>query len=202
MVLNVQWDFGQFDAAFLSVPSNSFGGSTIGAPIADALPPSAPPVLNVVSVALPPALPSAGDPVPDTTVVTAEQPDSIATYGRQRAPVIVAIVASVEAAQELAAYLGRPTPAYWFSGFRIGLSGLSDAEQDALAELELGDQLRVSKRFDAVAQPVVLDLFVEGIEHEVGPDGHTVTLTTSPAVLWEPFELDVSELDDTAYGLG
>jgi hypothetical protein len=93
-------------------------------------------------------------------------------------------------------------PQYWFSNIEVLLNGLGDADRDTVCELEIGDQIRVSKRFPNVAQPVVQDLFVEGIEHIINQSSHTVRIYTSPADLYELFLLDSSELDDSEFGLG
>jgi len=70
-----------------------------------------------------------------------------------------------------------------------------------VAVLEIGDQIRVSKRFPNVANPVVEDLFVEGIDHKITPSNHTIVLQCSPADLFTVFILDTSELDDADVGL-
>jgi hypothetical protein len=152
-------------------------------------------------VALPPPLPTTLNPNPSVDAVRADNAESVNVYGSQSSPVIMTLLSSVEAAQTLAAYLGRAQPVYWYSQIRIVLNGLADAIQDTIANLEIGDQMRVSKRFTGVAAPVVQDLYVEGIEHEIRPSGHTVVLHTSPATLWTDFILDTSDLDDVAYGL-
>lgn len=133
--------------------------------------------------------------------VTATETASVADFGRQGGQ-IVTILADVPFAVELAEYLIRPLPQYWFSSIEVLLNGVEDADRGTVAELEIGDQIRVSKRFPNVANPVVQELFVEGVEHEIGVDRHVVRLYCSPAELFELFRLDTSELDDPAYGLG
>jgi hypothetical protein len=98
--------------------------------------------------------------------------------------------------------LVRPIPEYWFSSIEVLLNAIPAIEMDAVAELEIGDQITVSKRFPNVTNPVVQDLFVEGVEHEITADRHVVRFYCSPATLYEPFLLDTSELDDPSYGLG
>jgi hypothetical protein len=135
------------------------------------------------------------------TAITATESASIADFGRQSNQ-IVTILAEAPFAVDLAEYLIRPLPEYWFSSIEVLLNGVPDGVRGSVAELEIGDQIRVSKRFPKVADPVVQELFVEGVEHEITVDRHTVRLYCSPAALYELFLLDTSELDDPAFGLG
>ena len=148
---------------------------------------------------------------PTTTVlesVTARAPDSVTTFGETSAQLVVILDNStnpetgVSFAQDLAGYLVREIPVYWFSNIEISMNGISEAQRDLVAVLEIGDQIRVSKRFPNVANPVVEDLFVEGIDHKISPSNHTVILQCSPADLFTVFILDTSELDDAEVGLG
>lgn len=158
------------------------------------------PVLNNVTV----AVAASRDPLapqPALEAIQSTDTDSVTSFGQNSAQVVV-IVEDTTFARDLAEYLVRPLPQYWFSNIEVLLNGLGDADRDTVCELEIGDQIRVSKRFPNVAQPVVQDLFVEGIEHIINQSSHTVRIYTSPADLYELFELDSSELDDTEYGLG
>jgi hypothetical protein len=154
------------------------------------------PIQNSVAVAV-------ADPTATTTIAGVEASDaaSITVYGRTGRQ-IVTILANQTQAGLLAEYLVRPAPEYWFSSIEVLLNGLSDGDRDTVAELDIGDQIVVSKRFPNVANPVVQELFVEGIEHDISVDRHVVRLYCSPASLYELFLLDTSELDDPAYGLG
>ena len=154
------------------------------------------PILNDVTVAI-------ADPNATTTLDGVQSTDaaSIAVYG-QSGRQFVTILANTTQAGLLAEYLVRPVPEYWFSSLEVLLNGIPAGDRDAVAELEIGDQIRVSKRFPNVTNPVVQELFVEGVEHEIGPDRHVVRLYCSPASLYENFLLDTSELNDPAYGLG
>jgi hypothetical protein len=148
---------------------------------------------------------------PTTTVlesVTARAPNSVTTFGETSAQLVVILDNSINPetgvsfAQDLAGYLVRKIPVYWFSNIEISMNGISEAQRDLVAVLEIGDQIRVSKRFPNVANPVVEDLFVEGIDHKISPSNHTVILQCSPADLFTVFILDTSELDDAEVGLG
>jgi hypothetical protein len=154
------------------------------------------PIQNSVAVAV-------ADPTATTTIAGVEASDaaSITVYGRTGRQ-IVTILANQSQAQSLAEYLVRPAPEYWFSSIEVLLNGLSSGDRDTVAELDIGDQIQVSKRFPNVTDPVVQDLFVEGVEHDISVDRHVVRLYCSPASLYELFLLDTSELDDPAYGLG
>lgn len=210
MALNiaVNWDFSNLVLEDFYIPINSYGGGGGGGgggsatTVVDAIPVSAPAVINTVSIALPPPIPATGDPTPEIQVVKAEQQDSITTYGTQSAPVVMTLLANTVAAETLAAYLGRSQPIYWYSNIRVDIGSLSQANQDLVAELEIGDQIRISKRFKGMASPTVQTLFVEGIEHEITPSGHSVTLFTSSGIFWEGFIIGTSVLDDQSYGLG
>jgi hypothetical protein len=142
------------------------------------------PIQNSVSVAV-------ADPTATTTIAGVEASDaaSITVYGRTGRQ-IVTILANQTQAGILAEYLVRPAPEYWFSSIEVLLNGLSSGDRDTVAELDIGDQIQVSKRFPNVTNPVVQDLFVEGIEHDITVDRHVVRLYCSPASLYELFRLN------------
>lgn len=108
--------------------------------------------------------------------------DSIAQYGTQAGRALVTLLAAASDAEALAVYLQRPSPDYWFSDLEIGFLNLTAGQRTTVAALEIGDYIRVSKRFPNVAAPVVEDLCIEGIEHQITPSGHIVRLYTSPTV--------------------
>lgn len=154
------------------------------------------PIANDVTVAV-------ANPAATATLDGVQSTDaaSIAVYG-QSGRQFVTILANTTQAGLLAEYLVRPVPEYWFSSVEVLLNAIGTADRDAVAELDIGDQIKVSKRFPAVTNPVVQELFVEGVEHDISVDRHVVRLYCSPASLYENFLLDTSELDDPAYGLG
>jgi hypothetical protein len=163
-------------------------------------------VVNSVSVVV--ADSAASTAVVNLTGVTAQSSTSIASFGETSARLITILDNStnpetgVSFATDLAGYLVRDLPQYWFSNIEISMNGISEAQRDLVAVLEIGDQIRVSKRFPNVANPVVEDLFVEGIDHKITPSNHTIVLQCSPADLFGLFILDTSELDDADVGLG
>lgn len=138
-----------------------------------------PAIANITSVAIADSNAVDGDTL-DGYQITDEE--SVAKYGNQAGRALVTILASPSDAEALALYLQRPAPDYWFSDIEIPFVSLSDAQRDTVAALEIGDYIRVSKRFPNVAAPVVEDLVIEGIDHQITPSGHVVKLYTSPTV--------------------
>lgn len=108
--------------------------------------------------------------------------DSVAKYGNQAGRALVTILATTSDAETLALYLQRPAPDYWFSDIEIPFVSLTAGQRTTVTNLEIGDYIRVSKRFPNVAAPVVEDLCIEGIEHQITPSGHVVKFYTSPTV--------------------
>jgi hypothetical protein len=159
-----------------------------------------PAIVNDVSVIVADSNAVAGDTL-DGFRVTDD--DSQTAYGAQATRPIVTILANTSEAQALAEYLQVPAPVYWFSGIQLYLGSLTASQQDLVANLDIGDPIIVSKRFPNVAAPVVEQLAVEGIDHQITPrDGHVVTIYTGPTVIYDLFQLDISDLDNAAYGLG
>ena len=140
-------------------------------------------VVNTVNVAIAPAAPTALDPTPETTYATATDDNSVDTFGVQETPIVITLLATIADAGALAQYLIRSVPAYWFSNLSISLNTLSDANKDIVANLEIGQQIAVTKTFPAgvVPQTVTEYLFVEGISHNITVESHVVTIYTGPA---------------------
>jgi len=161
-------------------------------------------VVNTVNVAIAPAAPTALDPTPQTTYATATDENSVDTFGVQETPIVITLLATIADAGALAQYLIRSVPAYWFSNLAISLNTLSDANKNIVANLEIGQQIAVTKSFPAGVVPSTVTeyLFVEGIGHQITPESHTVTIYTGPATTYLQFILDTSTLNDSTYGLG
>ena len=140
-------------------------------------------VVNTVNVAIAPAAPTALDPTPQTTYATATDDNSVDTFGIQETPIVITLLATIADAGALAQYLIRSVPAYWFSNLAISLNTLSDANKNIVANLEIGQQIAVTKTFPAgvVPQTVTEYLFVEGISHNITVESHVVTIYTGPA---------------------
>jgi hypothetical protein len=160
-------------------------------------------VVNTVNVAIAPAFPTTLDPTPTTTYATATDDVSIDTFGVSETPIVITLLATIEDAGQLAYYLLRPVPAFWFSNLEISLNTLSDANKTLIANLEIGQQISVTKSFPAGVVPQVATeyLFVEGIGHRITPDNHIVTIYTGPGTIYFQFILNTSMLDDSTYGL-
>jgi hypothetical protein len=143
-------------------------------------------VVNVVNVAIAPPAPTALNPTPDTTYATATDGDSVETFGVQETPIVITLLATIEDAGALAEYLIRSVPAFWFSNLAISLNTLSEENKNIVANLEIGQQIAVTKTFPAgvVPQQVTEYLFVEGISHRVTPETHVVTIYTGPATTY------------------
>ena len=154
------------------------------------------PIVNSVSVGI-------ADPTATTDLdgVEASDAGSISVFGPSGRQLIT-ILANTTQAGLLAEYLVRPAPEYWFSSVEVLLNAIPSGDRDTVAELDIGSQIRVSKRFPNVTNPVVQDLFVEGVEHEINVDRHIVRLYCSPAALYTAFLLNTSGLDDSFWGLG
>lgn len=165
-------------------------------------------VVNTVQVLVADPAAIAAPTTTDLQSVTASVPDSVTNFGETTAQLVVIADNSINPetgvtfAEDLATYLIRDIPEYWFSNIEILMNGLTEAQRDVVALLDIGDQITVSKRFPNVASPVVETLFVEGIDHKITPSNHTVTLQCSPAVIVTQFILNTSELDDDLVGLG
>ena len=165
-------------------------------------------VVNTVEVVVSDPAAITAPTTTDLTAIQATAPTSVATFGETSAQLVVIADNSVNPAtgvsfaEDLAVYLIRDIPEYWFSNIEILMNGLTEAQRDVVALLDIGDQITVSKRFPNVANPIVETLFVEGIDHKITPSNHTVVLQCSPAEVYTEFILNTSELDDVAVGLG
>jgi hypothetical protein len=82
------------------------------------------------------------------------------------------------------------TPVVVFNETSVLLNGLSSAQQELMASLEIGDILTVEKRF-AVGSPSVIrqDVVVESIRHQIAPSRHEVFLGLGQIDLIYPFIL-------------
>jgi hypothetical protein len=160
-------------------------------------------VVNTVNVAIVPSYPTSVDPTPTTTYATATDATSVATFGVSETPIVITLLATIEDAGQLAYYLLRAVPAYWFSNIRVQLNSISDADKALVSQLEIGQQIAVTKTFPAGVVPssVTQYVFVEGIDHEITVNEHTVTIYTGPGTIYLQFILDTSMLDDSTYGL-
>lgn len=149
-------------------------------------------VTNTVNVALAPALPTPADVTPQISYVEVTNEESVAAFGVQETPIVVTLLATVLDAELLGRYLVQPIPAYYFSSLTVYIGQCSGAQKTAIAELEIGDQITVTKTFPAPASPTSITsvLTVEGIEHDIDwRDEHTVLIHLGPCDDYLPFKI-------------
>lgn len=166
--------------------------------------PSNPSVVNTVNVAIAPPAPTTTTLATTIEYAQAIAADSVADFGVQETPVVVTLLETLDDAAELAEYLVRPVPAYWFGNIQIIMNGLTDTQRTTITNLDIGSQVSVTKTFPSPSTPstVTQIMALEGISHDITPDRHIVTLYTNPARIYTYFILDTDELDDETKGLG
>jgi len=153
--------------------------------------PSNPSVVNTVNVAIAPAAPTTSDLNTTIEYAQAIADESVADFGVQETPVVVTLLETLDDAGDLAEYLIRPVPAFWFGNIEIIMNGLSDAQRTIIGNLDIGSQISVTKTFPAPSTPstVTQIMALEGISHDITPDRHIVTLYTNPARIYTYFIL-------------
>jgi hypothetical protein len=165
--------------------------------------PTNPSVVNTVNVAISPPIPTAGNLQPTIEYAQAIAAASVAEFGVQETPLVVTLLETLDDAGDLAGYLIRPVPAFWFGNIQIIMNGLTDAQRTIIGNLDIGSQISVTKSFPAPSTPstVTQIMALEGISHDITPDRHIVTLYPNPARIYTYFILDTDELDDDTKGL-
>ena len=160
-------------------------------------------VVNTVNVAIAPPIPTAENLQPTIEYAQAVAAESVAEFGVQETPLVVTLLETLDDAGDLAGYLIRKVPAFWFGNIQIIMNGLTDAQRTIIGNLEIGSQISVTKTFPAPSTPstVTQIMALEGISHDITPDRHIVTLHTNPARIYTYFILDTDELDDDTKGL-
>ena len=160
-------------------------------------------VVNTVNVAIAPPIPTAENLQPTIEYAQAVAAESVAEFGVQETPLVVTLLETLDDAGDLAGYLIRKVPAFWFGNIQIIMNGLTDAQRTIIGNLEIGSQISVTKTFPAPSTPstVTQIMALEGISHDITPDRHIVTLYTNPARIYTYFILDTDELDDDTKGL-
>ena len=160
-------------------------------------------VVNTVNVAIAPPIPTAENLQPTIEYAQAVAAASVAEFGVQETPLVVTLLETLDDAGDLAGYLIRKVPAFWFGNIQIIMNGLTDAQRTIIGNLEIGSQISVTKTFPNPSTPstVTQIMALEGISHDITPDRHIVTLYTNPARIYTYFILDTDELDDDTKGL-
>jgi hypothetical protein len=166
--------------------------------------PTNPSVVNTVNVAITPPIPTTGDLQPTIDFAQAIVAESVAEFGTQETPLVVTLLETLDDAGDLAGYLTRPVPAFWFGNIEIVMNGLTNAQRTTITNLDIGSQISVTKTFPAPSSPssVTQLMALEGISHDITPDRHIVTLYTNPARIYHYFVLNTDKLNDLAQGLG
>jgi hypothetical protein len=161
-------------------------------------------VVNTVNVAIAPPIPTAENLQPTIEYAQAVAAESVAEFGVQETPLVVTLLETLDDAGDLAGYLIRKVPAFWFGNIQIIMNGLTDAQRTIIGNLDIGSQISVTKSFPAPSTPssITQIMALEGISHDITPDRHIVTLYTNPARIYTYFILDTDELDDDTKGLG
>ena len=151
--------------------------------------PSNPSVVNTVNVAIAPAAPTTSDLNTTIEYAQAIADESVADFGVQETPVVVTLLETLDDAGDLAEYLIRPVPAFWFGNIEIIMNGLTDTQRTTITNLEIGSQVSVTKSFPAPSSPssVTQIMALEGISHDITPDRHIVTLYTNPSRIYTYF---------------
>jgi len=165
--------------------------------------PTNPSVVNTVNVAISPPIPTAGNLQPTIEYAQAIAAASVAEFGVQETPLVVTLLETLDDAGDLAGYLIRKVPAFWFGNIQVIMNGLTDAQRTIIGNLDIGSQISVTKSFPAPSTPSTITqiMALEGISHDITPDRHIVTLYTNPARIYTYFILDTDELDDDTKGL-
>lgn len=138
-----------------------------------------PGIANITTVAIADSSATSGSTLDGYQVTDS---DSISKYGNQAGRALVTLLDSPSDAESLALYLQRPAPDYWFSDIEVAFTQLTSGQRTTVAALEIGDYIKVSKRFPNVVAPVIEDLSVEGVQHEITPSGHVMRIFCSPVV--------------------
>lgn len=128
------------------------------------------------------------------TAQTEEDLASQALYQIQAYTITDSLLSTDAQADALALYLLAPTPEPRFSSLVVDLYPLNTGDKTAVAELEIGDTVEITKSY-ATGTPstVTEELAVEGIEHLISTQGHTVTLYTAPTTIVYALLLDDAE---------
>jgi hypothetical protein len=165
--------------------------------------PTNPSIVNTVNVAIAPPAPTVDNLQTTIQYAQAIAAESVVDFGVQETPVVVTLLETLDDAGDLAGYLIRPVPAFWFGNIQVIMNGLNDTQRTIIGNLDIGSQVSVTKTFPAPSSPasVTQVMALEGISHDITPDRHIVTLYTNPARIYTYFILDTDELDDDTKAL-
>jgi hypothetical protein len=164
--------------------------------------PTNPSVVNTVNVAIAPPIPTVGDLQPTIEYAQAIAAESVAEFGKQETPLVVTLLETLDDAGDLAGYLVRQVPAFWFGNIQVIMNGLTDAQRTTINSLDIGSQLSVTKTFpNSTPSTVTQIMALEGISHDITSDRHIITLYPNPSRIYTHFILDTDKLSDDTKGL-
>jgi hypothetical protein len=123
---------------------------------------------------------------------------SISQYFTQTEAITDSLLSSDAQAATLASYLLYPNPKPRFTSVSTTFASLTDAQKTALAPIEIGQTVEITKTFTSgTPLSVQQSLSVEGIDHNIDmASGHRMTLWTSATIVLNQFILD-----DETFGL-
>jgi len=125
------------------------------------------------------------------TAQTSTDPASIALYFTQAETITDSLLSSDAQALALSDYLLVGSPAPRFSGVSTFFGSLTTAQKNAVAAVEIGDTIEVTRTFSSGSPGTVTEeLAVEGIQHRIDTQGETVTFYTSPTTIVYALLLD------------
>jgi hypothetical protein len=128
------------------------------------------------------------------TAQTDSDATSITLYQTQAVSKTGSLLSTDAQALALAEYLLAPTPEPRFSDVQVSFSALTTGQRDAVAILEIGDTIQISRSFSSGSPASITEeLAIEGLEHSIDPrNGHKMRIYTSPTSLVYELILDDS----------
>ena len=132
------------------------------------------------------------------TPQTSTDPASISEYFKQSVSISDSLLSTDPQALTLSDYLLDPIPEPRFTSMSSTFAALTDPQKDALAIMEIGGTITLTKTFpNGTPIAVTQALAVEGIDHNINvASGHRVTLYSSQTVVLNAFVLN-----DITYGV-
>jgi hypothetical protein len=132
------------------------------------------------------------------TPQTSTDSASISEYFKQSLSISDSLLSSNAQALTLSNYLLDPIPEPRFTSMSSTFAALTDAQKDALAIMDIGGSITLTKTFpNGTPLAVTQALAIEGIDHSINvASGHRVTLYSSQTVVLNAFQLD-----DITYGV-
>ena len=126
------------------------------------------------------------------TLQNASNSSSISQYFTQTEAITDSLLSTNAQAATLASYLLYPIPKPRFTSVSTTFASLTDAQKTALAPIEIGQTVSITKTFTTgTPLSVNQDLSVEGIDHVIDINtGHRMTLWTSATIVLNQFILD------------